>query len=355
MRVVVASWLGSTNLGDELIFSALHRKLTARGATVVGISLDPAATRSTHGVNAVGHRDVARLWSMLGSGDRMVFGGGGLLQDETSRFNLPYHLPRLAGARARRMPAAVIGIGAGPLETTLGQNLVRAALQGVTGVATRDAESAAVLSSLGLPQPTLAADLALSLPLPDAEPADRTVVCLRPWAGRGAPPVELHWQRGLHNDWFADAMAAALDQTARASGLATHFLAFQRDRDHRLHQLVADRMQTPVTVSCPEAHEVVAQVSRSRVVIAMRYHAGIAAVLGSRPCVLVSYSSKVPSLAADIGPGAASVAWDAESIASIPAAVMDVLEHEATIPDARARLQERELGNDAVLDRLLSA
>jgi polysaccharide pyruvyl transferase CsaB len=355
MRVAVASWLGSTNLGDELIFAALHRKLAARGAQVAGISVDPAGTRTAHGVGAVRPTDPGRLWGLLGSADRLVFGGGGLLQDETSALNLPYHLSRLALARARGVPAAAVGVGAGVLSTAAGRLQVRTALRGLTGVSVRDAESADLLEGLGLPRPTLAADLALSLPVPTVEPADRMVVSLRPWAGtRTAVPVVLRWESGLDNSWFAESMAAALDTTARSTGLPTHFVAFQRDRDDRLHQMVADRMTTPTSLSCPSLATVVDEVAASRVVVGMRYHAGIAAVLAGRPSVLISYSDKVSSLARDVGHGAVGLTWQPEDVAQIPKAVHEVLDAEADVVEARGRLRERERGNDEVLDRLLA-
>ena len=355
MRVAVASWLGSTNLGDELIFAALVRKLSARGARVVGISVDPAATRATHGVGAVSHADPAAIWALTGSADRVVFGGGGLLQDETSPFNLPYHLVRLAAARARGVPAAAIGGGVGRLDTTLGRLQVRAAVRGLIAVSVRDAESVALLTGMGLRQPILAADLALSLPLPTAAPEDRMVVSLRPWAERSRMPVQLRWERGLDQEWFADAMAAALDATARSSGLPTHFVAFQRDRDERLHRRVADRMTTPTTLSSPDVADVVDEVARSRVVIGMRYHAGVAAVLAGRPTVLISYSDKVASLARELGDGGVGLRWEPDDVAQIPKAVDEVLASSGHVVAARQRLRVREQGNDVVLDQLLAA
>src|SRR5688572_2849834 len=125
MRVLVAAWVGSTNLGDELIFAALVRKLRARGVDVTAVSVDPAATTAAHGVAAVAHSDLNGLWRALSECDAVVFGGGGLLQDETSPFNLPYHLSRLWLARLRSRRAVAVGVGAGRLDTAVGRRLVR--------------------------------------------------------------------------------------------------------------------------------------------------------------------------------------------------------------------------------------
>ena len=180
MEVLVAGWVGSTNLGDELVLAGLTALLRAEGHGVTAVSVDPAATERTHGIPAVAP---AQVLAAAGRADAVVLGGGGLLQDETSALNLPYHLSRVWAGRARRTPVVGLGLGAGRLTTRLGRALVRASLAGVP-LTVRDAPSADLLAGLGLPRPTVAADLALALPPTTGEPRDRLVVCLRPWTGR---------------------------------------------------------------------------------------------------------------------------------------------------------------------------
>jgi polysaccharide pyruvyl transferase CsaB len=352
VRVLVGAWIGSTNLGDELLLAALRRKLAARGAAVAAISLNPAATRSAQAVGAVPHRRPARIWSALGSADAFLFGGGGLLQDETSRFNLPFHLSRVWAAHARGLPVAGVGLGAGPLTTPSGCAMVGRSFSGCP-LSVRDADSAALLRGLGLDGVRLAADLALSLPLPDVQPADELVVALRPWQGRGIPPVEHRWAEGLGHEWFVRGMAEALDRTAASTGLGVRFVAFQQDRDDVLHRLVAARMRTPAVVSRPTLDTILPEIARARVVVAMRYHGGIAALLGGRPAVLLSYSDKVASLAAEVGPGFAGLAWDEEAVRGLTEHVRKVGDRSDEVTAARERLRAREAVNDEVVDDLL--
>ena len=126
MRIAVAGWIGSTNLGDELIFSALSRKLVAHGADVVGISIDPESTKRQH--------PVASTRMPLASLDGLVFEGGEVLQDETSIWNLPYHLTRVWSGRLRRLPTAVVGVGAVALRSRAGASMVRRSLSAALAV-----------------------------------------------------------------------------------------------------------------------------------------------------------------------------------------------------------------------------
>ena len=354
-RVLVAAWVGSTNLGDEMVFAATAARLAGRGVAVEAVTVDPDATRRDHpGVVAVPARDPRALDAAVRRADGVVFGGGGLLQDRTSALNLPYHLSRLALARLRRTPYVGHGLGVGPLETRPGRALARAAMVRARAVSVRDADSARLLAGTGVAGVRVTADPALGLPLPAVTAQDRLVVALRPWsAARGLLPASLRARRTTPEPWLART-AAALDAAARGSGLAVHLVALQADRDGPLHDAVAARMTAPVTTVRPGVHAVVDEVATGRVVVAMRYHAGVAALLAARPTVLVGYSLKVDSLAAELGAAGAHRPWDPAGLRGLDAAVAAVAGRDAEAAEARDRLRERERGNAAVLDALLA-
>ena len=354
MNVVVAAWVGSPNAGDELLFTALRRKLEARGADVTVVSIDPEATRRDHGVAAVHSRNIPGILSAIRAADALVLGGGGLLQDETSHLNLPYHLSRVWAARLTGTPVAGVGLGAGALGSGFARGLVRRALRRNRGIAVRDEESASLLSALGVPGVVTAADLAFSLPAPPVERQDRLVVCLRSWPARArALPMSVRWRRDLGEDRLFGNLAARLDEAAEATGLAVRFVAFHRGRDDVLHGRVAERMRTPASSVAPGPEGIVGELGAARAVVTMRYHGGVLAAMQDRPIVLVGGSAKIASLAGALGAGAATVPRDRNSLASLTGALERVLPAEDAVREAAARLRERERGNDEVLDRLL--
>lgn len=359
--MLVGGWIGSTNLGDELVFAGLCRLLAARGAEVAAISRDPAATRRLHGVGAVADTDLAGVWRAIGSADAMVFGGGGLLQDTTSPFNLPYHLSRPLLARMRGLPVAGIGLGAGALDTRLGRALVRGGLTSMVGVTVRDEPSRALLDALGVRGVRLASDLAFALgpsaatPLRQASPtagAGTLAVCLRPWSGRrGRLPAQARGD--ATPDAHVEVLATGLDAIASVTGLQVRFVALQRDRDEPFHERVAGRMRTPSTRLAPALGEVLAELSGASAVVSMRFHGGVAAVLAGRPVVLIDYADKVAALAAELGEAGALLAWSPASLAGLPAALDRVVASPAGVVAARQRLLARTAVHDEVLDLLL--
>lgn len=354
MRVLVAAWAGSTNLGDELVLAGLLGQLRSRGMTPTVLSVDPEGTRRTHGVDAVTGSDPRAVLAAVGRADVLLFGGGGLLQDETSPLNLPYHLSRVWAAAVRRRPVAGVGLGAGRLDTRLGRSLVRRTFAR-SPLTVRDAASADLLAGLGLHRPVVAADLALSLPDVEQPARDRVVVCLRPWTGRrGLLPAAVR-ARGdgvPAPEPVLRATARELDRVREATGLVPHLVALQADRDGPLNDAVAERMTGPVSTAVPDLAGLPAEVASGRVVASMRFHGGICAVLAGRPAVLIGYGPKVDALAADLGPGGRLLPWEPEGPRGLAAAVQAVFGREGEVLQARVRLRRRERGNGELLDRL---
>lgn len=347
MRVLVSGWSGSTNLGDELVLAGLLRLLAGQQVTVV--SVDPAATHRRFGVPALAPREAGRLVAAVRRAHLLVLGGGGLLQDETSPYNLPYHLARPALALAVGTPVVGVGLGAGPL-TRPGSRRAVGLLRRATAVSVRDPASRRLLADCGVPS-RLGADLALALD-PVARPPEEVItVSLRPWTRQGGGGSPRPGPRGLlpvgarrrHplDVGLVTALAAGLDALAERTGLGVRFVALQAERDDPVHARVAERMRTPTERRRPAVHDVVGEVAAGRLVVAMRYHAGIAAALGGRPAVLLGYSPKVDALAGELGAGAAGLPLAAPALADLPAAGLGVLGRGDDVGLARERLRSR--------------
>jgi polysaccharide pyruvyl transferase CsaB len=353
VRVTMAAWIGSSNAGDELIHAALRRKLRARGVDVTVITADPGAARSS-GAVGVGHLDAIGIARAIRADDALIVGGGGLLQDHTSACNLPHHLSRPAWARAVATPHAAVGVGAGPVRTRLGGTQVRHALGGAVGISARDQGSVDLLRGLGLRGVRLAADLALSLPSPPTAADDWITACLRPWrTTRSRLPVAIRSWRDTTPDDMVARLAHGLDDAARRLGLPVRLVAMQPGRDDMVHRRVAARMRAPVTVVSPPPREVLRVLAASRVVVAMRYHAAVGALLAGRPIAVVACDAKLMRLARDIGPGATQLPWTRAALAHLGETISGVVAHDEHLPAALARLRTRERVNDAILDVLL--
>ena len=248
-----------------------------------------------------------------------------------------------------------MGLGAGPIRRKVSPILLRRTLRSAQPLAVRDRDSMDLLARLGLQQATATADLVLSSPTPRVTAENRIVVCLRPHKpGGGLMPVAM--QRDRSDDSYLDLMAMALDDVARTFDTECRFVAFEPARDHPFHQQISARMQTPTSLCIPEYNSLLEVVGRSRGVIAMRYHSAIAAIITTRPTVMIGYAPKVTSLAADLGDGFDYLPNEASRFEELPAKLRSVIDVDpAKLTGQLDQLREAESKNESLLRAALSS
>ncbi len=304
MRFLISGYYGFNNAGDEAVLAAVLEGLQRRfpGSEAQVLSGAPEVTRRLHGVEARPRWSARAIWRALGEADLLLQGGGGLLQDATSRASSVYYLGILRLSRLRRVPAVILAQGVGPLRTPALRRLTRREFSHAAAVTVRDQRSVDELAAMGLrqPAPVLTADPALLLQPRPAEAqqrlqelglapeAPRLVLAPRAWPGARS---EL---RALRAEAAFSAWRGLAEEAGPRLGLEVLVLPFQEPDDLALAAAVADGL--------PHAHllsgvghpgELVAHVAGARLVVAMRLHGLIFAAAQAVPAVGVSYDPKV--------------------------------------------------------------
>ena len=162
VKVLISGYYGFANLGDEAILEVLTHTLKEAGHQLTVLSADSARTQQLYEVNAV-HRLQGMLPALL-QHDVLIAGGGGLLQDATSRLSLEYYLTLMRLAKRAKKRVIVYGQSIGPLSRAGERSTVNVLKKDVT-IAVRDRRSQRYLASHGL-EATLTADPALLLEAP---------------------------------------------------------------------------------------------------------------------------------------------------------------------------------------------
>ncbi|MCY4370345.1 MAG: polysaccharide pyruvyl transferase family protein [bacterium] len=347
--VAITGWFGSDNLGDELILRAVVRELRRRGADPVAVSIDTSATERIHRIGAVNHRsplDTIRLQRSLRSMHGLVVTGG-LIQTETSMWNVPFHSLRMRSARL--IPGCAVGLGVGRVTSPIAVSIARRALGRLSPIVVRDHDSAERLLGWGLDGVRVGSDAVMGERVDPVEPEDTLCVILRPPNRKGvgtaatkasAPPAASR----------VAALAATLAAVSDATGLSIRMVAFQESRDMPIHRAVADHLGSGVELLAPELDDVLTEVGRSRLVITMRYHGAIAALLHGRPAVVLDYSPKMGSLASEGGRWAPVVSLLQSEPDRMVRAAEAAMAVTARVAEARELLRSRLVENDRALD-----
>ena len=393
LRIALAGWYGSDNLGDEMILSCMAGALRARGVEPMVVSIDPERTAADHGVEAVAHRSPlpsAALRRSLDRADAMVLSGG-VVQSETSPWNIWFHMSRLRAFRRsvsapstrgrERAVVAAIGLGAGHVRSAGGRRMAVSELRRACHVVTRDADSARRLRAWGVPDVAIGADPVLAgnaafvssreaaTRPPSSHPptlvgstrspsdsGDTICVILRPPNRRGirtaAAKTRTSWQ-----PWTGQ-LARSLDALAEHSGMTLRLLPFQPSQDTPMLVALQQRMRTDAELVTVNIDNVLAEIARSRFVVTMRYHGAIAALLNDQATVVLDYSPKMRSLAAEGGGWASLVdlaPLDAQHLEprTLIDAANEAQDKSHRTAEARGLLRARLKINDAALDDVL--
>lgn len=355
--MVVAGWSGTTNLGDELLLRALLELLAERNVVATVVSRDPWTTAALHGVETLALGDAVGLWRAVRKAEGIVLGPGTILQDQTSPLSLPWHLSRVVTAAAAQRRVVGVGLGIGPLRRRGSRTMLRRALHRCAAVAVRDPASAALAASCGVDDVLVGCDLALALPRPTGPTVPRLVAALRAHAPK---PQWRPLQDRPAAAWDPSrvaGLAAALDDAAARTGLPVCLVAMDTDHDAAYAEAVAQRLSCDHEIVVPDLDNVLEVVGTAEVVVAMRYHAGIAALAGGRPTVLIDYAAKVRGLGDDVaanggGDGMRLVTDDPAGWAALGSAVTEVAGQATAVAGARDRIAGRLGAHRRALDAL---
>lgn len=277
MKVLLAGYLGFGNVGDEAIAASVADRLRSAGHEVRLLSGRPAESQRTHNLKAY-HRvwgvPAGLLWA-----DTLVFGGGGLLQDKTSRRSLTYYLALLNWAARLGVQRVLFGQSVGPLSPAG----VRASTRALAGAAVmvRDAASQARLAEMGV-RAELGADAALGLPdVGGSEPAEGWLL---------VPRADVAG---------AQAALEALTRQLVQDRVPVFAMATEPGEDEAAVEALVGCGATGVpTGSVADAR---AAVARTQGVVSVRLHGMIFALGLDRAAVGVAYDPKVTAFASETG------------------------------------------------------
>ena len=166
-HIVLLGWYGSDNTGDEAVLQAVIESLHKRRiAGLHALSIDPAKTTRRFGIPTSARKltDPATLRALRGA-RALVLGGGGLIQDRTSVYNLPIYAIYVLLAKVFGLRVIGWGLGVEPLDTLLGKLLARFLCGASDHFSVRDAGSKRLLVRAGVPEHevTVSADPAFLL------------------------------------------------------------------------------------------------------------------------------------------------------------------------------------------------
>lgn len=294
MKIALSGYYGFDNAGDEALLLAITSsiKTMAPQADFVVFSGNPARTASSHGLEAVYHKNPVAVFRQLRECDLLISGGGSIFQDVTSAQSLWYYIGVVALARLLGKPVMFYAQGVGPINLPISKWLMRLVANQVNIISVRDRESAELLKSLGVNKPPIlvTADPVFALQ-PDAE-HKRAVAGELP----GSPCIGVAVRPWAALEGYQAALAQVLDGLAD-QGYRILFLPMSWPEDVAESQRVMSLMKRSATLLNRNLNsgEHLALISQLDMMISMRLHGLIFAAAQGIRFAGISYDPKVES------------------------------------------------------------
>jgi len=323
-RLVVQCATGIRNSGDEAILAALISRYSPRYHITV-ISLDKKYTETVHSVDEVVSHRGSDWKRAVRECDVFLLGGGGLIQEHSSLFNVFRWTSKLQYAGRLGKKCCVYANSIGRIRFPFNRYLIRKAFSRVAFVTLRDALSQKHLGELGITRNVfVTADVVFSLDFPELPlsthegvPLDLSQdyvalairhcfdsIPLLPARLSSRLKIQSSDQKARYERFVAE-MARTVEYV-RVLGYPVLFIPFYGQRDVRLAREVCARLADQAGVFIyhrPDASPAIHAdlIRRSRLLIGMRLHSVVFAVMTGTPVLPVIYHDKVRGIVDMLG------------------------------------------------------
>ena len=325
-NICILAFIGSDNTGDEAILFSLVSSIRNSENLIRIFSLNIEKTKSLlkdlngkniEVINIKKHKEVIKK---IINSDILICGGGGIIQDETSFYNLPFFLSRVLFAKMLKKKIVFYGVGVGPLHSKLSKILTKFVLNLSEIVTVRDKESKKILVDCGVKNNLIkvTADPAVSLGKISRRKAEILllkesinlnkkimVICLRQWfATYRLIPVKIVKKFNIQTkkdklryEYFIEEISKFLEYCKNELDFQLIFLPFWKERDNKVHKEVKKQIKNKNNIFILEKHynplEIKGIISISNFIFGMRLHSIIFSATEKKNFLAINYSEKV--------------------------------------------------------------
>ena len=312
-EVILSGYYGYDNIGDEAILYSLITGLqeTNPDLNLTVLSAAPSSTARRYRVRAVARFSPWQVHTSFQQADILISGGGSLLQDATSWRSPLYYLGLIRLAHFYSMKTIFCCQGVGPLNRQWLQDLVASTVKSMDRISVRDPDSRELLSELGVDSARITV-------------LDDPVFLLQDWSEAVEPDSGSAKDNysGLPQDFSADCSEAKLlgvavrpwSDNSYLWPLADALEKFLRERENfkllllpfhgsqdlncskKLLQRLDSLSQERILLLDPleDPREVIKVYRQLDLLLGVRLHSLIFAVLTGVPPVGIEYDPKIP-------------------------------------------------------------
>jgi polysaccharide pyruvyl transferase CsaB len=300
--VAISGYYGYKNSGDDAILMAIVNNLHAvdEDLRIIVLSATPIDTSLLLDVDSIQRFAMFKVAKAVRASKLLIYGGGNLLQDDTSTRSLMYYLSILWMAHFERTLTMLFASGIGPISSRFNKYLSKKVVNQVDFITLRENFSYHELEMLGVTKPRIevTADPVMTIPTNQlSSPNSILIIENIPLEGRYAAISLRDWSI---SGQFETIIAQSADYLYEKYGLSTIFINMQHPDDVKVSERVCGKMKH-IGYVVNGKHPVAGMlglVGRCEILIGMRLHSLIYAASLSVPMIALPYEPKVDAFLA---------------------------------------------------------
>lgn len=299
---IISGYYGFQNIGDDALLMSIIGDLRRYkpDINILILSRIPAGTSMDYSVDSISRVNIPRIFSAMRNARAFIYGGGNLLQDNTSTRSLAFYLGMVWFAKKMKLKVMFYANGIGPLHKKVSRLLTKKIMNKVDLITLREELSYYELKSMDIGEPRIlvTADSAFSvIEKLGADPDD-----MGPLDGldAGAPILGISLRKypgheKLEHESYEAVIAKFADHMASVHGMFPVFIPMQHPDDLPILENAASLMKSKSLVIREklDVFQTYRLISRMDLMVGMRLHALVFAAGAGVPMVGLVYDPKI--------------------------------------------------------------
>jgi polysaccharide pyruvyl transferase CsaB len=299
IKIVISGYYGFDNAGDEAMLRAIVESFRRQSnlARITVLSANPRKTEQYNDVTGVDRMSLGQVRKAISEADLVISGGGSLFQDVTSRRSIYYYLSIIALAKLYRKKTMIYAQGIGPIKRKIAQFFTRLLLNQVSLITVRDEKSAEELLKLKI-RPDLirvTADPVLAFPPQSRKEGERLLALEGIPLDSSRPLIGVSVREWKQFGGYKTALAQCCRDLVAKLNAVIIFIPMHFPEDVETSNQVREMIGEGAYVLQREygAEQMIGIIGCCVLLIGVRLHALIFAVLMGVPVIGLSYDPKV--------------------------------------------------------------
>ncbi|HHV71946.1 MAG TPA: polysaccharide pyruvyl transferase CsaB [Clostridia bacterium] len=299
IKIVISGYYGFDNAGDEAMLRAIVESFRRHSdqARIIVLTANPSKTEQYNDVIGVDRMNFWQVRKAIAEADLVISGGGSLFQDVTSARSIYYYLSIIALAKLYRKKIMIYAQGIGPVQRKLARFLTSFLLNRVSLITVRDEKSAQELYKLKVRKDLIhvTADPVLAFPPQDKEKGRELLLKEGIPLGEDRPLIGVSVREWQQFGGYKKALAECCRELVRKINALIVFFPMHLPADVETSNQIQEMIGEGAYVLKNEygAKEMIALIGCCTMLIGVRLHALIFAVLMGVPVIGLSYDPKV--------------------------------------------------------------